>query len=294
MALSRVKDVGGQVLAQVGDARRGAHAQSRRRRGSDPPPRVYRVSPDARTATTVGGAAGPHCLRQTGELCRGAARRRAAVHVRARKADGAPSAVGQATTRLRKNVNYFKVNYLIWILTVLTVCMLANPQSLFVLSGALARARARLRHLFKTSNRRYRRQLGVSVRGARRRAAGHCRAPDQRARKAAGRIRRFGGGHLFPPQRRLRALLRRLHRPCGCVMSLMIDAHAARDSLQRGRARHASCVTAPVRVAGVAVHGSLRVPDDLFLDDVNVRVRMRTCGHESARSPRRSPNPRVC
>jgi len=128
------------VLAQVGDARRGAHAQSRRRRGSDPPPRVYRVSPDARTATTVGGAAGPHCLRQTGELCRGAARRRAAVHVRARKADGAPSAVGQATTRLRKNVNYFKVNYLIWILTVLTVCMLANPQSLFVLSGALVRA----------------------------------------------------------------------------------------------------------------------------------------------------------
>jgi hypothetical protein len=47
-----------------------------------------------------------------------------------------PLRVSQASTRLRKNVNYFKVNYLIWIVTVLVVCMLANPSSLFVLSGA--------------------------------------------------------------------------------------------------------------------------------------------------------------
>lgn len=41
---------------------------------------------------------------------------------------------------MRKNVNYFKVNYLIWIVTVLLVCMLANPASLVVLSGALCGA----------------------------------------------------------------------------------------------------------------------------------------------------------
>jgi hypothetical protein len=41
---------------------------------------------------------------------------------------------------VRKNVNYFKVNYLIWISTVLVVCMLASPASLLVLSGACVNA----------------------------------------------------------------------------------------------------------------------------------------------------------
>lgn len=37
---------------------------------------------------------------------------------------------------MRKNIHYFKVNYLIWVMTVLVICMLANPASLVVLSGA--------------------------------------------------------------------------------------------------------------------------------------------------------------
>jgi hypothetical protein len=57
IALSRVKDVGGQVLSQVGDARRGVQAQPLSRRGADPPPRAYRLSLGTRTATTLGGAA---------------------------------------------------------------------------------------------------------------------------------------------------------------------------------------------------------------------------------------------
>ena len=39
---------------------------------------------------------------------------------------------------MRKNVHYFKVNYLIWLLTVVVVCMLANPRSLLVVFGACA------------------------------------------------------------------------------------------------------------------------------------------------------------
>jgi hypothetical protein len=35
-------------------------------------------------------------------------------------------------------VHYFKVNYLIWLLTVVVVCMLANPRSLLVVFGACA------------------------------------------------------------------------------------------------------------------------------------------------------------
>lgn len=33
-------------------------------------------------------------------------------------------------------MHYFKVNYLIWLVTVAVVCMLANPRSLLVLFGA--------------------------------------------------------------------------------------------------------------------------------------------------------------
>lgn len=52
----------------------------------------------------------------------------------------------QVSTRVRKNVNYFKVNYLVWLMTVLTICMLANPSSLIVLSSA--RSTRGLRCLF--------------------------------------------------------------------------------------------------------------------------------------------------
>jgi hypothetical protein len=53
----------------------------------------------------------------------------------------------QASTRVRKNVHYFKVNYLIWLVTVAVVCMLANPRSLLVLFGASCRRlRLAVRH----------------------------------------------------------------------------------------------------------------------------------------------------
>lgn len=42
----------------------------------------------------------------------------------------------QATARVRKNVAYFKVNYLIWAATVLAISLLTKPSSLIVLSGA--------------------------------------------------------------------------------------------------------------------------------------------------------------
>jgi hypothetical protein len=43
--------------------------------------------------------------------------------------DAAPP---QATTRLRKNLTYFKVNYLIVVLLTLIITFLTNPQSLFI------------------------------------------------------------------------------------------------------------------------------------------------------------------
>lgn len=40
----------------------------------------------------------------------------------------------QATERLRKNGVYFRVNYLIFVMVVTTVCMVLNPASLAVLA----------------------------------------------------------------------------------------------------------------------------------------------------------------
>lgn len=53
-----------------------------------------------------------------------------------RSAYARPESVAEATTRVRKNVAYFKVNYLLWALAVLAVSLLYKPSSLVVLSGA--------------------------------------------------------------------------------------------------------------------------------------------------------------
>lgn len=45
--------------------------------------------------------------------------------------------MSQATTRLKKNAAYFRVNYLAFMLTVTVTCMVLNPTSLIVL-GCLA------------------------------------------------------------------------------------------------------------------------------------------------------------
>merc|ERR1711904_189419 len=46
-----------------------------------------------------------------------------------RTAYSRPANMTEATGRVRKNVNYFKVNYLVWMVTVLLVCMLASPSA---------------------------------------------------------------------------------------------------------------------------------------------------------------------
>lgn len=55
-----------------------------------------------------------------------------------RNAFARPESVTEATTRLRKNFAYFKINYLIVIVLTLMVCMLMNPGSLLVLFTLLA------------------------------------------------------------------------------------------------------------------------------------------------------------
>ena len=50
-----------------------------------------------------------------------------------------PEALMQATGRLRKNANYFKVNYLVVIVTITAVTMAVYPTSLMVL-GLIALA----------------------------------------------------------------------------------------------------------------------------------------------------------
>ncbi len=144
-----------------------------------------------------------------------------------------PCGPAQASTRIRKNVNYFKVNYLIWIATVLVVCMLASPASLFVLSGAPAApadARAQRKPRSWRANsctcaRRHRCRVVIPVHCARRRAAGDWRAHYLGPRKAVGRVRRERGDHFLPHQRRLRHLLCRLHRSGGCVPPVLRPSH---------------------------------------------------------------------
>ncbi|CAD7697632.1 unnamed protein product [Ostreobium quekettii] len=48
-----------------------------------------------------------------------------------------PQNLTEATSRLKKNVAYFKINYLIVVIMAITVCMLMNPGSLMVLCALL-------------------------------------------------------------------------------------------------------------------------------------------------------------
>ncbi|KAK9815786.1 hypothetical protein WJX72_009473 [[Myrmecia] bisecta] len=51
-----------------------------------------------------------------------------------RTAFSRPANFAEATTRLRKNSNYFRINYLIFILLTTLVCMVLHPNSLIVLA----------------------------------------------------------------------------------------------------------------------------------------------------------------
>lgn len=55
-----------------------------------------------------------------------------------RSAFSKPDSLSDATLRIRKNCNYFRVNYLTVITAVLAVSLLTNPFSLIILSGLLA------------------------------------------------------------------------------------------------------------------------------------------------------------
>ena len=174
-------------------------------------------------APAVGGAVGPDSVREAGKLCGGACvggpSQAGAVALgtgglTCPRTPVAPVPVGQASTRIRKNVHYFKVNYLIWLVTVAVVCMLANPRSLLVLFG-----------------------LGSAwgyvfvVRGD---------APLVIAGRAVSEREKLVGAAAISV----------------AVIFFLTSVGSVLFS--------ALCIG----LAGVAVHGALRVPDDLFLDDV--------------------------
>jgi hypothetical protein len=46
-----------------------------------------------------------------------------------------PANVTEATSRIRKNLTYFKVNYLLFVLGAVVTCLLTHPLSLFLLGG---------------------------------------------------------------------------------------------------------------------------------------------------------------
>ena len=46
-----------------------------------------------------------------------------------------PANVTEATGRVRKNLSYFKVNYLLFVLGAVVTCLLTHPLSLFLLGG---------------------------------------------------------------------------------------------------------------------------------------------------------------
>ena len=52
-----------------------------------------------------------------------------------RNSVGWPSNLSDATGRIRRNLTYFKINYLVFMVLTTLVVMLMNPSSLFVLGG---------------------------------------------------------------------------------------------------------------------------------------------------------------
>lgn len=50
-----------------------------------------------------------------------------------RTAYGKPDSLADATSRIRKNLTYFKVNYVLFVLGMLILCLLTHPVSMFLL-----------------------------------------------------------------------------------------------------------------------------------------------------------------
>ncbi|KAG8377076.1 hypothetical protein BUALT_Bualt09G0130800 [Buddleja alternifolia] len=68
----------------------------------------------------------------------GLANRRPWPEVLDRSAFSKPESISDATVRIRKNYNYFRINYLTVITAVLAISLLTNPFSLILLAGLLA------------------------------------------------------------------------------------------------------------------------------------------------------------
>ncbi|XP_051130461.1 PRA1 family protein B4-like [Andrographis paniculata] len=107
-----------------------------------PPPAVLPLStPQATTATATAQQTSAIRTFFTGvsETVRtGFANRRPWPEVLDRSAFSKPESMSDATHRIRKNYNYFRVNYLTVITSVLAISLLTNPLSLVLLAALLA------------------------------------------------------------------------------------------------------------------------------------------------------------
>lgn len=129
-----------------------------------------------------------------------------------RSAYSKPASVAEASSRVRKNVSYFKVNYVLFMVGVLVLCLVTNPFSMFML-GTLAVAWL---YLFTI------RTEPLVING----------------RTLSEREKLWGMSALS--------------------FVLVFFLSSAGNVIFMG-----VCLG----IAGVVIHGSFRVPDDLFLDD---------------------------
>ncbi|KAK3032861.1 hypothetical protein RJ639_037038 [Escallonia herrerae] len=109
------------------------------------------ILPISQTTTTIGGgsaiesqppastAAVRAFISHIADTARaGLSQRRAWSELADRSAFSKPDSISDATTRIRKNYSYFRVNYLTVIAGVLALSLLTNPLSLITLLGLLA------------------------------------------------------------------------------------------------------------------------------------------------------------
>ncbi|KAK2981769.1 hypothetical protein RJ640_010286 [Escallonia rubra] len=114
-------------------------------------PPILPISQTTTTATAIGGgsaiesqppasaAAVRAFISHIADTARaGLSQRRPWSEVADRSAFSKPDSISDATTRIRKNYSYFRVNYLTVIAGVLALSLLTNPLSLITLLGLLA------------------------------------------------------------------------------------------------------------------------------------------------------------
>mmetsp|Transcript_20475 Transcript_20475/g.28370 ORF Transcript_20475/g.28370 Transcript_20475/m.28370 type:complete len:183 (+) Transcript_20475:104-652(+) len=131
-----------------------------------------------------------------------------------RTAYAKPANFADASSRIRKNINYFKVNYVLFVLGVLIACLLTHPVSMFLLMG-LGTSWV---YLFVV------RTEPLVING----------------RSISEREKLIGMASV------------------SVILIFFVSSVGSVIFMGLG-----------IGLAGVAIHGSLRVPDDLFLDENN-------------------------